>query len=118
MKVLVVDDDAAGLDIRRLVLERHGFAVATAQDANQARAAFVQDRPDVVVLDLRLPEVEDGLGLIREFQGSRIVVLCGNRGDLDGREEAAMVGAVLQKPVRSEELAATISESAPMGESR
>ncbi|MBZ5602373.1 MAG: response regulator [Acidobacteriia bacterium] len=104
MKVLVVDDDAAGLDIRRLVLERHGFAVATASSVDAARAAFAADRPDVVVLDLRLPEVEDGLGLIREFREVRIVVLCGNPADLDGREEAAMVAGILGKPVRSEEL--------------
>ena len=104
MKVLVVDDDAAALDIRRLVLERHGFEVAIAADADSARAAFASHRPDVVVLDLRLPEVEDGLALIREFQSARIVALCGNRADLDSRKEAGMVSAILGKPVRSEEL--------------
>jgi len=104
MKVLLVDDDGAGLEIRRLVLERRGFEVVTAADASSARNAFSESQPDVVVLDLRLPEVADGLALIREFQGTRIVVLCGNRADLDGREEAQMVSAILGKPVRSEEL--------------
>jgi len=104
MRVLLVDDDSAGLDIRRLILERHGFEVVTAADAAQARAKFTVQRPDVVVMDLRLPEAADGLALIREFQGSKIVVLCGNRADLDGREEAKMVAAILGKPVRSEEL--------------
>jgi len=104
MKLLVVDDDAAGLDIRRLILERHGFEVAAAASAEAARASFASQRPDVVVLDLRLPSVEDGLSLIREFQGARIIVLCGNRADLDGREEAKLVEAILGKPVRSEEL--------------
>jgi DNA-binding response OmpR family regulator len=104
MKVLVVDDDAAGLEIRRLVLERHGFAVIPAADARAARDAFASNRPDVVVLDLRVPEVEDGLALIREFQGARIVVLCGNRADLDHRAEAKLVYAILGKPVRSDEI--------------
>lgn len=104
MRVLVVDDDAAGLEIRRLILERQGFEVAVAADAASARALFCAQRPDVIVMDLRLPEIADGLALIREFQGSRIVVLCGNRGDLDGREEAGMVAAIVGKPVRSEEL--------------
>ena len=104
MKVLVVDDDAAGLEIRRLVLERHGFEVAAALDADTARAEFASNRPDVVLLDLRLPEIADGLALIREFRAARIVVLCGNRGDLDGRDEAKMVHAILGKPVRSDEL--------------
>jgi DNA-binding response OmpR family regulator len=104
MKVLVVDDDFTGLNIRRLILERHGFEVAQAASSEEARAEFTADRPDVVVLDIRLPEIEDGLALIRDFQGVRIVVLSGNRADLDGREEAKMVAAILEKPVRSDEL--------------
>jgi DNA-binding response OmpR family regulator len=104
MLVLLVDDDAAGLEIRRLVLERHGFEVAVASTAEEARAAFVLKRPETVVLDLRFPDVADGLALIREFQSARIVVLSGNVADLDHRPEAGMVSAILRKPVRSEEL--------------
>jgi len=102
-RVLVVDDDAAALEIRKLILERAGHQVTLASDVEQARAAA---RPEVVVLDLRLPRVEDGLSLIREFWAAdvRIVVLCGNRGDLDGREEESMVDEILAKPARSEEL--------------
>jgi DNA-binding response OmpR family regulator len=107
MRVLVVDDDAAALEIRRLMLERRGHSVTLACTPTEARAGFVAGC-DVVVLDLRLPEVEDGLALIREFRGARVVVLCGNRGDLDGREEARMVATILEKPVRSEVLLAAI----------
>ena len=52
-----------------------------------------------------------GLRLIRglrEFRAARpqlkIIVLCGNSADIEGREEAAMVDAILTKPVRSEVL--------------
>jgi DNA-binding response OmpR family regulator len=107
MRVLVVDDDAAALEIRRLILERRGHMVTVARESLEARVAFAEGC-DVVVLDLRLPRVEDGLALIREFRGVRIVVLCGNRGDLDGREEARMVSTILEKPVRSEVLLAAI----------
>jgi CheY-like chemotaxis protein len=102
-RVLVVDDDTAALEIRKLVLERRGHEVTTAQDAATARAAR---RPDVAVLDLRLPLLEDGLALIREFHATavRVVVLCGNPGDLDGREEARMIDQMLAKPVRTEVL--------------
>ena len=103
MRVLVVDDDAAALEIRRLVIERRGHSVILAGNASDARAAFAAGC-DVVVLDLRLPDAEDGLALIREFQPVPIVVLCGNRGDIDGRPEAQMVVAILEKPVRSEVL--------------
>ena len=110
MRVLIVDDDTAGLEVRRLVLERHGFDVAIAADASSARSQFAAQCPDVVVMDLRLPDIADGLSLIRDFQGSKIVVLCGNRADLDGWEESKMVAAILGKPVRSEELIRRIEE--------
>jgi len=107
-RVLVVDDDTAGLEIRKLILERRGHEVTVASNVEQARAAFQMSVPETAILDLRLPKVEDGLALIREFRqaqpGMRIVVLCGNVADLDGREEAAMVDQVLAKPVRSDQL--------------
>ena len=108
MKILVVDDDAAGLEIRRLILKRHGFEVSAAADAATARQIFAAERPDVVVLDLRIPELADGLALIRDFQASPILVLSGNRADIEGRDEHRMVRAVLQKPVRSDELVRAI----------
>jgi DNA-binding response OmpR family regulator len=106
--LLVVDDDAAALEIRKLVLERRGYTVVTATDARAARAAFLESTPDVVITDLRLPDPEDGLTLIRELRAARehlnIIVLCGNGADIEGRAEAAMADAILTKPVRSEVL--------------
>lgn len=102
-RVLVVDDDAGALEIRKLILERAGHIVFTAASAHEARS---QLKPEVVLLDLRLPRIEDGLALIREFHatGARVVVLCGNRADLDGRPERALADVVLEKPARSEVL--------------
>jgi DNA-binding response OmpR family regulator len=108
MRVLVVDDDPAALEIRKLVIARRVHDVSVASNIDQARAAFSAG-VDVVVLDLRLPAVEDGLSLIREFRGTRVVVLCGNRGDLDGRDEAGMVAMILEKPVKSEVLLSAIA---------
>jgi DNA-binding response OmpR family regulator len=107
-RVLVVDDDRAGLELRKLTLERRGHQVTTASDASEARSAFLSAPPETVILDLRLPQLEDGLALIREFRATapnvRIVVLSGANTDLDGRPETAMVDQVLGKPVRSERL--------------
>lgn len=117
--ILVVDDDASAVEIRKLVLERHGHTVITATDAQGARDEFRRGAPDVaidaVVTDLRLPDPEDGLKLIREFRAAsgrvRIIVLCGNSADIEGREERAMVNAILAKPVRSEALLRAIDRS-------
>ena len=103
--VLLVDDDAAGLDLRKLILEREGHQVSIARDTFEARAAFREARPDSVVLDLRLPEPGDGLALIRDFRSAapevRIIVLCGWPLDLEGTPEAQMVDVVLAKPIRT-----------------
>jgi len=114
-RVLVVDDDPAGLDLRKLVLERHGHQVTTAASPADARSAFQSAAPECVIMDLRLPEPEDGLALIRDFRaaapGVRIVVLSGCSADLDGQPEAAMVDEVLMKPVRSELLLNAITRT-------
>jgi DNA-binding response OmpR family regulator len=106
-RLLLVDDDAAALEIRKLILERAGHQVLTASTASAARAL---PGVEIAMLDLRLPRVEDGLALIREFHsaGVRVIVLCGNRADLEGRPEAAWVETVLEKPARSEALIAAV----------
>jgi DNA-binding response OmpR family regulator len=115
-RVLLVDDDPGGLEIRKMLLERDGHSVFTAADVVTARDQFRKSSPECVILDLRLPSPEDGLALVREFRecreaapGLRIVVLAGWSADLEGRPEQALVDEVLAKPVRSERLIHAVS---------
>ncbi|MBZ5631977.1 MAG: response regulator [Acidobacteriia bacterium] len=107
-RVLLVDDDPGGLEIRKMLLERDGHRVSTATNVTSARNRFREITPECVILDLRLPSPEDGLALVREFRQTapdvRIVVLAGWGADLDGRPEQKLVDEVLAKPVRSERL--------------
>ena len=114
-RVLLVDDDADQLEIRRLLAEQAGHQVSAAGDAGMARARFSELHPEVVVLDVRIPKCdvgtpkrEEGLALIREFYAAdpapRVLVLSGWPGDIAGRPEAALVEEVLIKPVRSQRL--------------
>ena len=107
-RLLLVDDDTVGLDLRKLILERAGHQVSSASDPVRARVLFSETLPETVVLDLRLPEAADGLALIREFRGAapgiRIIVLSGWPLDLQGTPEAAMVDWVLAKPIRTASL--------------
>jgi DNA-binding response OmpR family regulator len=111
-RVLLVDDDADALEIRKLIFEHDGHHVFIARGPESAREQFHAETPDGVVLDLRLPDAEDGLALIREFRaassGLRIVVLAAWRADIDGRKEGELVNVVLSKPVRSEVLLSAI----------
>jgi CheY-like chemotaxis protein len=113
--VLLVDDDAAGLALRKLILEREGHRVSIARDPDRARALFAEMHPECVVLDLRLPEAAAGLELIREFRSAapdlRIIVLSGWPLDLEGTPEAQMVNLVLAKPIRTAVLVSALSDS-------
>ena len=106
--LLLVDDDRDGLPIRRLIFERAGFQVSTAATVEEARVAFFGHTPEIVLLDLHLPDLEDGCALIRDFRAHaptvRIVVLSGFAGDFQQRPEAQMIDLILEKPLRSEKL--------------
>ena len=116
-RVLLVDDDAAGLDLRKVILEREGHQVSMASEPATARALFAETQPESVVLDLRLPEAKDGLALIREFRDAapdvRIIVLAGWPLDLEGTAEAQMVNLMLAKPIRTATLVNALAESEP-----
>jgi DNA-binding NtrC family response regulator len=114
-RVLLVDDDAAALDLRKLILEREGHRISIASEPASARVLFAETQPECVVLDLRLPEAKDGLALIREFRAAapelRIIVLAGWPLDLEGTPEAQMVNLVLAKPIRTARLVDALAES-------
>ena len=107
MRVLVVDDDPVGLDVRRMVLEKCGHQVTIAANVGAARACLGTGL-DAVVMDLRLPSTEDGLELLRELHesvpGARVVVFSGYAEDLEGCAERAYATEVLAKPARTERL--------------
>jgi CheY-like chemotaxis protein len=111
MKILLIDDDADSLALRRMIFEAHGHQVAAAADAPTALSLFAQ-APEVVVTDLRIPDPQDGLALIREFRAAsptvRIIVVSGWPADLHGHPERDMIDVLLTKPVPSQTLLSKI----------
>jgi DNA-binding response OmpR family regulator len=73
-KILVVDDEKKFVDVLRGYLEQAGFAVSRAHDGKQALAAFRRDKPDLVLLDLNLPEM-DGLDVARKLRAESNIPL-------------------------------------------
>jgi excisionase family DNA binding protein len=65
--ILLVDDDAATRELVRLELEREGYAVQEAASAAEGLAAIEARRPELVLLDVRMPNV-DGWEMLREIQ--------------------------------------------------
>ena len=67
--ILVVEDDAPTREFIAEMLSKHGFAVATAADGAQARAQVAASLPELVILDMMLPEVS-GFELLSEWRSS------------------------------------------------
>lgn len=108
--ILVVDDEAAIRRLLRTSLAPQGFAVAEAATASEALAAIERDRPELVVLDLGLPDL-DGLEVIRRLRAAKSkvpIVILSSRGDERGKVEALELGAddYVTKPFGMAELVA------------
>jgi DNA-binding response OmpR family regulator len=107
-RVLVVDDDRTVSDVVRRYLERAGYQVTQAGDGAAALAAVARDQPDLVVLDLMLPQI-DGLEVCRRLRadphGVPIVMLTALGEEAD-RVLGLQVGAddYVTKPFSPREL--------------
>ena len=93
--VLVVDDDANVREVVRINLEMEGYAVREAANAEDGLAALEDEAPDLILLDVMMPQV-DGWEMLRRVQerhgvGSIPVVMFS--GQLDAGREAAERGA-------------------------
>ena len=67
-KILVVDDDPDFVEITRIILEAHDYQVISAPNGEQALAKMRQDKPDLVLLDVMMSHVLDGLEVSKEMQ--------------------------------------------------
>lgn len=110
--VLVVDDDETMREVLTVRLEDWGYAVTTAADASDARAAIKRDQPSVVLADIVLPGMS-GLDLLRQLKADdadRPVILMTGHGTLDLAVEAMKEGAedFLTKPIETEKLRAAL----------
>ena len=115
-RILVVDDEA---DIRRLlqeILSEEGHDVDVAADAVQARAARARTAPDLVLLDIWMPDT-DGITLLREWSGDARhdcpVVMMSGHGTVETAVEATRLGAFdfIEKPLSLAKLLPTVKRA-------
>ena len=108
-KVLVVDDEDHILELARLYLSREGYQIETVTDGALALARFGQVKPDLVVLDIMLPNV-DGLTICREIRKSSQVpiIMLTARDEVTDKVVGLELGAddYLTKPFHPQELVA------------
>ncbi len=110
-RVLVVDDEPEIVRLVRDYLERAGFEVTTAANGAQALREFSRQRPDLVILDLTLPET-DGLDVARAIRrtGEVPIIMLTARTDEADRVAGLELGAddYVTKPFSARELVARV----------
>ena len=111
-RLLVVDDSALIREVARISLESDGgFAVATAESGAQGLAAAVADRPDAILLDVVMPEMDGpetvhALRAHQETRGIPVVLVTGRDEEADRRAFAELgVAGVISKPFEAAALA-------------
>jgi len=114
--ILVVDDE---LGIRALlseILTDEGHSIELAENAAQARAVRERMRPDLVLLDIWMPDV-DGITLLKEWgsggQLSMPVIMMSGHGTIDTAVEATKFGAIafLEKPITLQKLLRAVEQA-------
>jgi DNA-binding response OmpR family regulator len=109
--IFVVDDEAAARDMIGDYLKMHGFAVTLCDGGASLRQALGREKPDLIILDLNMPE-EDGLSIVRSLKQSNrvpIIMLTATASPID-RVVGLELGAddYLAKPCELRELVARI----------
>jgi DNA-binding response OmpR family regulator len=103
--ILVVDDDPDVRDVIGLVLARHSYVVVGAENARQGLQRYRETRPDLIIVDLIMEEVDSGTNLVKELQtlgNTAPVFLLSSVGDglsMTADQSDLGVAAILQKPL-------------------
>ena len=118
--ILVVDDEADIRGLLKEILSEEGYAVEVAANAAQARASRARQTPDLVLLDIWMPDV-DGITLLREWSTTAgddcPVVMMSGHGTVETAMEATRLGAFdfVEKPLSLAKLLRTVERALDAG---
>ena len=117
--ILVVDDDPDARDFFITVLEDNGYATVSARDGNEALVRLGEHRPDLVTLDITMPE-KSGVGVYRklreddQFKDIPVIIITGVSDDfkqfISTRSQVPPPEGYLSKPVEPDQLANLVQE--------
>jgi len=121
-RILVIDDEAAIRDSLRMILEYEGYGFTGAASGQDGLALVQRDRPDLVLLDIKMPGM-DGMEVLRKLRalddGLPVVMISGH-GTTSTAVEAIKSGALdfLDKPLSSERVILTLQNALKQQELR
>lgn len=113
--ILVVDDELGIRDLLSEILNDEGHTVDVAENAAQARAARLKDQPDLVLLDIWMPDT-DGVTLLKEWSAAGLlnmpVIMMSGHATIDTAVEATRIGAMafLEKPITLQKLLKAVEQ--------
>ena len=119
-RILVVDDEIGIRELLSEILYDEGHTVELAENAAQARASRLRVRPDLVLLDIWMPDT-DGVTLLKEWGSQGLldmpVIMMSGHATIDTAVEATRIGAIdfLEKPITLQRLLKTISAGLARG---
>ncbi len=119
-QILVVDDEIGIRELLSEILSDEGYQVALAENASEARASRARARPDLVLLDIWMPDT-DGITLLKEWASAGLltmpVVMMSGHGTIDTAVQATRIGAYdfLEKPIALQKLLATVGRALKHG---
>ena len=120
-QILVVDDEIGIRELLRDILQDEGYQVVLAENAAEARDHRQHTRPDLVLLDIWMPDC-DGITLLKEWGNGGMltmpVVMMSGHGTIDTAVEATRIGAFdfLEKPIALQKLLKTVNEALKHGD--
>ena len=121
-KILIVDDDLGIRELLQEILQDHGHVVLQAGDATTATKALRSGNPDLIFLDIWMPDM-DGLDLLRLWRRDggcdAVVIVMSGQATLDAAVEATRQGALdfLEKPISLQKFLAAVSHGLAHGRS-
>ena len=121
-QILVVDDETGIRELLSEILSDEGHSVRLAENATAARAERARARPDLVLLDIWMPDT-DGISLLKEWaangQLTMPVVMMSGHATIDTAVEATRIGALdfLEKPIALQKLLTTVKRALRLQES-
>src|SRR5512142_2358585 len=115
-QILVVDDEIGIRELLSEILSDEGHAVQLAENATVARELRGRARPDLVLLDIWMPDT-DGITLLKEWSANGSltmpVIMMSGHGTIETAVEATRIGATyfLEKPIALQKLLATVKRA-------
>lgn len=112
-EILIVDDEIGIRELLSEILFDEGYQVHLAENAEQARLFRLKHTPDLVLLDIWMPDT-DGLALLKEWAAQGLltipVVMMSGHGTIETALEATRIGAIdfLEKPIALQKLLSTV----------